>query len=105
MMTPIKRSGILQKTAGIQNTYGYRYCPKPRTTAALLTINSSVPPFVTVTAVKSDKTRQKDRQMTTYRQTAAETSLSNKMPSETRSDGIFAQLRQGLKPPANQIVL
>ncbi|WP_308019398.1 hypothetical protein [Neisseria cinerea] len=43
--------------------------------------------------------------MTTYRQTAAETSLSNKMPSETRSDGIFAQLRQGLKPPANQIVL
>ena len=61
--------------------------------------------FHTVTAVKSDKTRQKDRQMTTYGQTAAETSSSNKMPSETRSDGIFAQLRQGLKPPANQIVL
>lgn len=44
MMTPIKRSGILQKTAGIQNTYGYRYCSKPRTTAALLTINPPVPP-------------------------------------------------------------
>ncbi|HFC8822460.1 TPA: hypothetical protein ACFU14_001732 [Neisseria cinerea] len=43
--------------------------------------------------------------MTTYGQTAAEISPSYKMPSETRSDGIFAQLRQGLKPPANQIVL
>ena len=105
MMTPIKRSGILQKTAGIQNTYGYRYCSKPRTTAALLTINPPVPPPITVTAVKSDKTRQKDRQMTTYGQTAAEISPSNKMPSETRSDGIFAQLRQGLKPSANQVVL
>ena len=98
MMTPIKRSGILQKTAGIQNTYGYRYCPKPPTTAALLTINPPVPPSITVTAIKSDKTGQKYRQMTTYRQTAAEISPSNKMPSETRSDGIFAQFRQGLKP-------
>ena len=44
MMTPIKRSGILQKTAGIQNTYGYQYCSKPPTTAALLTINPPVPP-------------------------------------------------------------
>ena len=44
MMTPIKRPGILQKTAGIQNTYGYRYCSKPPTTAALLTINPPVPP-------------------------------------------------------------
>lgn len=68
MMTPIKRSGILQKTAGIQNIYGYRYCSKPPTTAALLTINSSVPPSIIVTAVKSDITRQKDRQMTTCKQ-------------------------------------
>ena len=105
MMTPIKRSGILQKTAGIQNTYGYRYCSKPRTTTALLRINLPILPSITVTAVKSDKTRQKDRQMTTYGQTAAEISPSNKMPSETCSDGIFAQLRQGLKPPANQVVL
>ncbi|HHK5607889.1 TPA: hypothetical protein ACQUJI_000266 [Neisseria cinerea] len=35
---------------------------------------------------------------TTHTQTTAEISSSNKMPSETRSDGIFAQLRQGLKP-------
>lgn len=68
MMTPIKRSGILQKTAGIQNTYRYRYCSKPRTTAALLTINPPVTPFVTVTAIKSDKTGQKYRQMTTCKQ-------------------------------------
>ena len=68
MMTPIKRSGILQKTAGIQNTYGYRYCSKPPITAALLTINPPVPPSITVTAIKSDKTGQKYRQMTTCRQ-------------------------------------
>ena len=61
MMTPIKRSGILQKTAGIQNTYGYQYC-------RLIDDKSPGSAFRTVTAVRSDKTRQKDRQMTTCRQ-------------------------------------
>ena len=97
MMTPIKRSGILQKTAVIQ------YLRIPillQTTHHCCLIDDKSPDsaFRTVTAVKSDRTRQKDRQMTTYGQTAAEISPSNKMPSETRSDGIFTQLRQGLKP-------
>ena len=105
MMAPIKHSGILQKTAGIQNTYGYRILLQTTHHCRLIDDKSPSSAFHTVTAVKSDKTGQKYRQMTTYGQTAAETSSSNKMPSETRSDGIFAQLRQGLKPPANQIVL
>lgn len=97
MMTPIKRSGILQKTAVIQ------YIRIPillQTTHHCRLIDDKSPgsAFHTVTAVKSDKTRQKDRQMTTCKKAATETSSSNKMPSETRSDGIFTQLRQGLKP-------
>lgn len=67
MMTPIKRSGILQKTAVIQ------YLRIPillQTTHHCRLIDDKSPgsAFHTVTAVKSDKTRQKDRQMTTCRQ-------------------------------------